>query len=257
MTRSTLLEVRARRMVVAGESRGVLEEHGNMQVDRRRDVRVVANGSVLVRGNVGVRGRLWSVSSGTRLHGSDGVRGRLMDVSSGGMSVRLVDGEPCGSCGEYVEIDLHLDRAGATWLQFCGEVVRSSEVEVAIQFTAVPIDFADVIRDALASVLVGTAVAHVLLVDPYAERRAPFAALLRKTGCFVAEAATPLEAIAHLGGSAIHSWAVVITDTVPTSIANDLRRHLAESDVPPVNIVALGERAPTSELLWFATGRAS
>jgi CheY-like chemotaxis protein len=173
------------------------------------------------------------------------------------MRVRLAEGEPRCSCGEHVEIDLHLDRAGSTWLQFCGEVVRTSEDEVVVQFTAVPIDFAEVIRDALASVLEGTAVAHVLLVDSYTERRAAFAALLRKTGCRVAEAATPLEAIAHLGGSAVHSWAVVITDTVPTSIADDLRTYLADSDVPPVNIVALGELSLSNALSSFAGGRAS
>ena len=204
-----------------------------MQSERRQDVRVVANGSVVVQGGVSARGR-------------------LLNVSSGGMRVRLAEGEPCCPCGEQVGVELHLDRAGATWLRFRGEVVRSDEREVAVHFTAVPLEFADVIQDALASVLEAAAVAHVLLVDENADRRVPFAALLRKAGCRVAEAATPLEAIAHLGGSAIERWVVVITDTVPTSIADELRQFLAESDAPPFDIVALGEQSPTSALAWFA-----
>lgn len=186
------------------------------------------------------------------VHGSVSARGRLSNVSSGGMHVHLAEGQPRCSCGEQVGVELHLDRAGATWLRFRGEIVRAGEHAVAIQFTAVPLDFADVIRDAFASVLEGAAVAHVLLVDANADRRAPFAALLRKAACRVAEAATPLEAIAHLGGSAIERWMVVITDTVPTNIADELRKFLAESDAPPFDIVALGEQSPTSALAWFA-----
>ncbi|HEX7839750.1 MAG TPA: PilZ domain-containing protein [Kofleriaceae bacterium] len=231
VTRSDLSEAPAGRMVTASESIPVLSDQ--VSIERRRDVRVVANGSVVV-------------------HGGVSSRGRLSNVSSSGMHVRLAEGEPCSSSGEQVGVELHLDRAGATWLQFRGEIVRAGEREVAIHFTAVPLDFVDVIQDALTSVLEGTAVAHVLLVDGNTDRRVPFAALLRKAGCRVAEAATPLEAIAHLGGSAIERWMVVITDTLPTSIADELRRFLADSDAPPFDIVALGEQSQTSALAWFA-----
>jgi CheY-like chemotaxis protein len=207
-----------------------------MQVDRRRDVRVLANGSVIV-------------------HARESLRGRLMDVSSGGMRVRLAEMAPGCSSGEGIEVELHLDRAGATWLRFHGEVVRVDERELAISFSAVPIEFADVIEDALASVLEGAAATHILLVDANTDNRVPFAALLRKTGCRVAESATPLEAISHLGGSAIDSWVVVITDTVPSTIAEELRRFLADGDAP-VHLLAIGEQPPTSALAWFvATNR--
>ena len=205
-------------------------------IDRRQHVRVVANGSVIVYGD------------GAR-------RGRLSNVSTGGMLMRLGEGElRCGS-GDHVDVELRLDRTGAKWLQFRGEIVRSNYREVAISFTILPLDFSDVIQDALVSALEGAALAHVLLVDANAQRRAPFAALLRKAGCRVAEVATPLEAIAHLGGSAIRTWAVAIASTVPEAIADELHRFLAESDAS-VEVRMLGTESPTSALAWFtATAR--
>lgn len=189
------------------------------------------------------------------MHGRAVTRGRLSNISSGGMLMRPGDGEAlCGS-GEHVDVELHLDRKGAMWLQFDGDVVRSDHSELAICFTAVPVDFADVVQDALVSALEGAALAHVLLVDANAQRRGPFAALLRRAGCRVAEVATPLDAIAHLGGSAIHSWIVAVASTVPASAAEELQRFLSESD-PPVDVRMLGNQSPTSALAWFtATAR--
>lgn len=207
-------------------------------VDRRQQVRVVANGSVIAYGRITMRGR-------------------LSNISSSGMCLESAGDEPRYACGEEVVIELHLDRSGATWLRFRGDVVRVTEHETAIAFTAVPIDFADVVQDALVSALEGANLAHILLVDENSERRVGFAALLRRAGCRVAEATTPLEAIAHLGGSAIHSWVVAVADTVPSSIADDLRRFLAESDTP-VDVRVLDDHSTTSELAWFtATPRAS
>jgi hypothetical protein len=206
------------------------------EIERRQHVRVVANGSVLV-------------------HGHATTRGRLSNISSGGVLMRLGEGEPRYGSGDPVEVELHLDRTGATWLRFRGEVVRSDHRELAISFTAVPLDFADVVQDALVSALEGAALAHVLLVDANAQRRTPFAALLRRAGCRVAEATTPLDAITHLGGSAIHSWVVAIASTVPASIADELQRFLSESDAP-VDVRMLGNKSPTSALAWFtATAR--
>lgn len=207
--------------------------------DRRQDVRMVVNGSVIV-------------------HAGQRARGRLTDISSGGMRVQLADGEPGGTCGESVEVELHLDRAGATWLRFRGHVLRIDERDVAILFSAVPLDFAIVIQDVLVSTLEGAAASHVLLVDRIADRRIPFAALLRRAGCRVVDVATPLEAISHLGGSAIQTWLVAIADTTPIGIADDLRRFLADTDAPPIEVVALTKDAQKSSLAWFAaTGRTS
>lgn len=205
-------------------------------IDRRQHVRVIANGSVIV-------------------YGRATTRGRLSNISSGGMVMRLGEGEPLCESAEHIEVELHLDRTGATWLRFRGEVVRADHHELAISFTSVPLDFAEVVQDALVSALAGAALAHILLVDANSQRRTPFAALLRRAGCRVVEVATPLDAIAHLGGSAIHSWVVAIASTVPASTAEELQRFLTESDAP-VDVRMLGNKSPTSALAWFtATAR--
>jgi hypothetical protein len=205
-------------------------------IDRRQQVRVVANGSVVVQGNASARGR-------------------LLNISGGGMLMRLGDDEPGYGCGEHVDVEVHLDRTRATWLRFRGEIVRGNHRELAICFTEVPSDLAEVIQDALVSALEGAALAHVLLVDANTERRTPFAALLRRAGCCVAEVATPLDAIAHLGGSAIHTWVVAIASTVPASTADELQHFLAGCDAP-VEVRMLGGKSPTSALAWFtATAR--
>lgn len=204
--------------------------------DRREHVRVAANGSVIV-------------------YGRETVRGRLSNISSSGMLMRRNERElGCGS-GEDVEVELHLDRAGATWLRFRGDVVRTDHSDLAVSFTSVPLGFTEVVQDSVASALEGAASPHILLVDPNTDRRAPFAALLHRAGFRVVEAATPLDAIAHLGGSAIHSWVVAISSTVPDSVAGELQRFLAQSDVP-VDVRMLGNTLPTSALAWFlATAR--
>jgi len=207
-------------------------------IDRRQQVRVVANGSVIV-------------------YGLETARGRLANISSAGMLVRLTESTPRCRCGEPVDVELHLDRTGATWLRFRGDVVRSDEFELAISFISVPIDFADIVQDALVSALEGAALPHVLLVDPNAQRRAPFAALLRRAGCRVAEVTAPLDAIRHLGSSAIHSWVVAIASTIPAATADELQRFLKESDAP-VDVRMLRHESPTSSLAWFtATTRRS
>lgn len=198
-------------------------------------MRVIANGSVIVRGR-------------------DTVHGRLANISSSGMLVRSVESAvPCAS-GDQVEAELHLDRSGATWLQFRGEIVRSRPSELAISFLAVPLDFTAVVQDAMVTAFASAASPHVLLVDPDGLRRAPFAALLRRAGCQVVEATTPLDAIAHLGGSAIHGWVVAIASTVPTSVAGELQRFLTESDAP-VEVRMLRDDSPTSSLAWFTAAR--
>ena len=206
------------------------------ETDRRQQLRVIANGSVIV-------------------HGPQTVRGRLSNISSSGMLVRLGDDErPC-SAGDQVEAELHLDRRGATWLRFRGEVVRSDRPDVAISFLAVPIDFAEIVQDAVVSAVQGAALPHILLVDPNEQRRTAFAALLRRAGCQVAEVAAPLDAISHLGGSSFHSWIVAIATTSPTGVAGELQRFLIQSDAP-VEVKMLRDDAPASSLAWFTARRA-
>src|SRR5689334_21407565 len=91
----------------------------SVAVDRRQHVRVVANRSAI-------------------LYDRRTVRGRLSNISTGGMHVRLGGGEPRSECGETPDVELHLYRSGAEWLRFRGEVMRATEHEVAVGFSAVP-----------------------------------------------------------------------------------------------------------------------
>lgn len=215
--------------------------------ERREDVRVAAAGSAIV-------------------YGRRTVRGRLVDMSAGGLRLRVeapvlpfsirVHAAPVGPAlyevGERVDLELHLDRAGSRWLQFHGAVVRADEHEVAVALTSVPLEFADVVKDALVTQLEGLDFAHVLLVDGNLQRRQPFAALLRHVGCRVVEVSTPLEAIAHLGHAAVHRWTISIAETDPPRIAAELHHHLVDSNAP-VDVRILDTASPTSALSWFTT----
>ena len=224
-------------MEVAAEAGAVVGSDGGARrtavtAERRHDVRVMVRGSAIVYG--AVMGR-----------------GRVTNLSGGGIHIELGDGEARCDLGAEVAIELHLDRAGATWLRFEGDVVRVERQAVAIAFRAVPVAFAEVLQEALRSAVVGAAKAHVLVVDADEERRAACAALLRSAECTVAEAATPLDAIAHLAGSSIESWVVAIADSDPRETADELRRYLSESDAK-IEIVCLGSPSPTLRERLFA-----
>ena len=204
-------------------------ENENAREERRRDVRVVVSGSVLVAGR-------------------SAVTGRVVDLSTGGVCVELADHRHALAVAQVVALELHLDRATSRWLSFHGRVLRVAGPRVVFAFVEAPVAFGDVMSCAIASAIEAAATAHVLLVDSDPERRAAFAALMRRAECSVAEASTPLEAIAHLGGSAIESWVIAIADTRPTSIANELRAFLSR-EYPQLDVVSLGTLSPRVAVL--------
>ena len=190
--------------------------------ERRASARIETNGSVVV-------------------HVQGGARGRVLDLSVGGIRVQLADGEPRGAADDPVALQVHLDGAGATWLRFEGLVRRTdARGATAIAFTSIPIDFAEVIQIELRADLEHAGASNVLVVDPQSPRRRRLAAALAGAGCFVVEAGTPLEAIAHLGQARARPWIVAIADTVPGAIADELRAYLADTDAR-VQLVSLGD----------------
>jgi len=203
----------------SGRPRDALRE------ERRRDARVAANGSVLV-------------------HGRSVIHARLVDLSSGGACVDVGDDVDALAIADDVAVALHLDRDESSWLAFDGHVLRVGGSRVAIAFTAVPIAFADLMPGVIAAAIEGASLTHVLLVDADVERRAALGALMRHAGCRVAETSTPLDAIAHLGGSSVSTWLVAIADTRPPRLADELRGFLAR-EYPRLDVVSLGARSPT------------
>jgi hypothetical protein len=67
---------------------------------------------------------------------------------------------------------------------------------------------------------------RMILVDTRGKRRNTIANAFRSGGCDVIEASTPLEAIAHLGGSRFELGLIAIADTVPETVAEELREFL-------------------------------
>jgi hypothetical protein len=69
---------------------------------------------------------------------------------------------------------------------------------------------------------------RMILVDTVDGRRNKIASAFRNAGCHVTEASTPLEAIAHLGGSRFELGLIAIADTVPETVAEQLREFLLD-----------------------------
>jgi len=192
-------------------------------IERRRDERVVTGGSVVVHAEAGGH-----------------ARGRIVDVSKGGMRIQLADGAPHCEVGDRVWMDLHFDREAASWIRVGVEVMRvDPDGGMAIAIQIIPLGFADSVQEVLRTAVEAAASSQVLLVDGSAERRAMLATALREAGCYVEEAATPLEAIAVLGHDDTRDWLVAVADTVPPTIADELRTHVADAH-PRVRIVSLG-----------------
>jgi PilZ domain len=192
------------------------------QNDRRRDIRVSTRGSVVV-------------------HARRGARGRAVDLSRSGIYLQLAAGEPRCEAGDRVGLELHLDAAGASWLRFAGLVRRSAgSGALSVSFSEVPDDFADVVQAELIAELEIAGLSHVLLVDPMVAQRARRAEALRGAGCYVVEAATPLEVIAQLGGSHARAWTIAIADSVPAAIADELSAFLTATCEGQVLVVTLG-----------------
>jgi len=188
-----------------------------------------------------------------RIHcGSHVIRGRLVDMAVGGVCVRAE--LPIDLIGEPVRVDLTLDAATAKHFALLGRVLRVSlpTRRVAIGFDAVPEDFEDWVQDELLAAVKHDTLPRMILVDTAEGRRSKIASAFRNAGCHVTEASTPLEAIAHLGGSRFEPGLIAIADSVPETVAEQLREFLLEEH-PDAHMVSIGasaaHRAPAASWL--------
>jgi hypothetical protein len=196
--------------------------------ERRRWFRVAARGSVL-------------------LHAANVARGRVIDLSSGGMRIGLLKTDGFRR-DDAVDLDVHLDGAAATWVPLHGTIVRVDQgAEVAVRFETVPADFEDAVEDEILADVESERVAHVLLVDPDATRRRPLAEALRRNGCHVVELATPLEVIQRVGESQTHAWLIAIAETIPETVAEELRGYLAGTQMR-AELIVVGAELPSPDL---------
>jgi len=160
------------------------------------------------------------------IHGDGYGRGKILDLSRTGLLFRIAGPSADYRDGDRVGLELRFDGADGGWWQMVGRIVRVVGSQIAIAFEQVPTDFADWLHAEGVAAVEAKRIDQVLVVDPFRARRAEVSRALRATGHSVHEVATPLEAIAQLGESRYHPQIVAIADTVPASIANDLRAHV-------------------------------
>ncbi|HZJ67058.1 MAG TPA: hypothetical protein VFD36_26310 [Kofleriaceae bacterium] len=110
---------------------------------------------------------------------------------------------------------------------------------MAIEFDNAANDFVDRVQDELLAAVEHDTLPHMILVDEVAKRRSVFANAFRDAGCCVTEVSTPLEAIARLGQLRFEPGVIAIADSVPESIAVDLREYLC-AQYPEAHMVAIG-----------------
>jgi hypothetical protein len=209
--------------------------------ERRRTMRVRSKGSVRFR------------------HGAQLIRGRILDLGVCGVCVRIE--EPVGLgvyIGESVRLEVRLDARQKSYA-LDGRVLRSRAATgvIAVELNGVPSDFESCVADELVAAGKHDALPHMILVDVAVGRRHAFARAFRYAGCHVTEVATPLEAIAQLGQLRFEPGVIAIADSVPESIAEDLRSFLGREH-PEAHMVAIGRsnRYPKlggSWLSWAGT----
>jgi CheY-like chemotaxis protein len=196
----------------------------------RRTMRVRSKGSVRIR-------------EGARL-----IRGRILDIGVGGISVRAE--VPIGFASPVrmpVRVDVSLDACSKRF-SLTGHVLRSRAATnvIAIEFDELPSGFEDFVQDELLAAVEHDALPRMILVDTVAKRRGVFANAFRGAGCSVTEVSTPLEAIAQLGQLRFEPGVIAVADSVPESIAADLREFLCEHH-PEAHMVAISGSSRTRD----------
>lgn len=195
--------------------------------DSRKAMRVRSKASICIHG-------------GARM-----VRGRVIDLAVGGVCVRAHPPfGPVGVIGALVRVHLRLDACASKQFALVGRVLRVNlpTGNIAIGFDAVPEGFEDFVQDELLAAVMHDSLPRMILVDTRGKRRNTIANAFRSGGCDVTEASTPLEAIAHLGGSRFELGLIAIADTVPETVAEELREFLL-AEHPGAHMVAIGRSA--------------
>lgn len=204
-------------------------------VERRSSVRISPKGSVVV------------------LAGEHVEPGRVANLSSSGL-LAITSGSPSEiSVGAEVEIELRLDAGSSEWLRLAGRVVRVDGRAIAFAFAAGSEPFAQLISASVSASGEHQLAWSVVLIDAAAERRGRLAEAFRTAGCVVVEVSTPLEAIVRLGESPFEPELVAIGDSLPSSVAGDLRSFI-EREHPRAKLVTVGDDvvAPPGPSCWLS-----
>ncbi len=203
--------------------------------------------------------RVRSKASACLLSGALAIRGRVIDLARNHVCVRAdLPFGLSGLIGELVYVDLRFD-ACPTKFSLIGRVNRmdSSAGMIEIEFEFMPEGFEDFVEDELVAAAVHDSLPRMILVDSRGRQRSTIADAFRRAGCEVAEASTPLEAIAYLGGSRFELNLIAVADTFPEKVAEELREFLLDEH-PGAHMVSIGRsamrRAPAASWLCSTSG---
>jgi hypothetical protein len=209
--------------------------------DRRQHTRIAPKGTV-------------SLTSGDHT-----MRGRIANLSPGGMLVSTAVTAPSKLLARAVEMELRLDGHGAEWMQASGRILRIASDAIAIRFDGVSPLLTSVIEEMSTASRAHLRTLSAILIDADPPRRSAMAEGFRAAGCRVVETSTPLEAVVRLGESSFEPDLIVIADSAPGDLAEDLRRFV-ERNHPRAKLVTIGDGLvePVGSTYWLsATGPAA
>jgi hypothetical protein len=204
-------------------------------VERRRFARISPKGSVVLFAGEYVE------------------RGRVANISSGGLLAITAESSEI-PLGTEVEVELRLDLARSEWLRFIGHVLRIDGCSIVL---TLPTDSEPLARLMETSMIASGEYQRVrtaVLIDASAERRGAIAGAFQAAGCAVLAVSTPLEAIVRLGESQFDPELIVIADSQPSSISDDLRVFV-EREHPHAKLVTISDdiSAPPGSIHWLSS----
>jgi len=207
----------------------------NAREERRHEHRVSPKGTVIVR-------------AGTYL-----LRGRIANLSVGGLLALTRTTAPERLLASTVDLSLRLDGRDSAWLELRGQILRIGANSLAIGLGVVPPSFARIIDDTLTASHHHDRVLSIVLVDATPRRRSEMTDAFRAAGCAVIDVSTPLEAIVRLGESHFEPDLIAIADSLPVTIANELRVFVDEQH-PRAKLVTIGDAtsAPIGLAHWLS-----
>lgn len=213
-----------------------MSERTRGRLDRRQHIRIQPKGTV-------------SLISGehTRL-------GRIANLCQGGLLVATTAPAPDELLGRAVEMELRLDGQLAEWMQASGRILRVTSDGIAIHFEQMSASLARMIDEVSTASRASLRILSAVLVDAEPDRRSAMAEAFRAAGCRVDEASTPLEAIVRLGESSFEPDLIVIADSDPPAVADDLRRFV-ERHHPDAKLVTIGDALaePAGGVHWLSS----
>jgi hypothetical protein len=168
------------------------------------------------------------------------VRGRVANVSGGGLLVTTLVTVPERLLEAAVALEIRFDTQLSAWLRLSGRIVRIGSTSVAIAFSQVPDDFDQIIADSLTASYSRRRVLAIVIVDATLERRMRMAEAFRAAGCAVVDVSTPLEAIVRLGEFHFEPDLIAIADSLPSSIASELRDFVTREH-PRAKLITIGD----------------